>query len=175
MPTKKKTETIKELAAKLSRARLTILTDYRGLNTAQLQDLRRQLRPVEAEYQVAKNTLLLKAAEEAGIKALTAPLEGPTAVAFCYGDVVGPSKVLSEFAKASKILTIKAALLGDRLIAPTEVATLATLPSKEVLIGKLVGSLQAPIAGLVNVLNGPMRSLVYVLQARAKQLEGSAG
>jgi large subunit ribosomal protein L10 len=87
---------------------------------------------------------------------------------------VTPSKVLGDFARISKIMTIKGGLLGNQLIGPAEVARLATLPTKEVLMAKLLGSMQSPLVGLVSVLNGPMRGLAYVLQARVKQLEETA-
>ena len=175
MPTPQKEQTIGELAEKLIRAKLAVLTDYRGLTVAQLGDLRRQLRPLKVEFQVSKNTLVRKAAEKAGIKALAGPLEGPTAIAFCYDDIVAPSKVLGDFVRSSKILTIKSGLLGTTLLTPAEVAVLATLPSKVVLVARLLGSIQSPVVGLVSVLQGPIRGLAYVLQARASQMaEGAA-
>ena len=173
MPTAQKSETIGELADKLAKAKLAVLTDYRGLTVAQLGDLRKQLRPLQVEYEISKNTLLRKAAEKVGVKVLATPLEGPTAIAFCYGDIVAPSKVLGDFCKSSKVLTIKSGLLGNKLISPAEVALLSTLPPKQVLVAKLLGSIQSPLVGLVSVLNGPLRSLAYVLQARAEQLESA--
>jgi large subunit ribosomal protein L10 len=171
LPTEEKAKAIAELADKLGKAKLAVLTDYRGLTVVQLGELRKQLRPLKVEYEVAKNTLVRKAAETVGIAALEKPLEGPTAIAFCYDDVVAPSKVLGDFARTSKILTIKSALLGRKLITPAEVAQLATLPSREIMVGKLLGTMQMPIASLLSVLNGPARGLLQVLQARAKQLD----
>ncbi len=174
MPTPEKAKTIEELAEKLQKAKLAVVTDYRGLTVAQIGDLRRQLRPLNVEYEVSKNTLVAKAAEKSGITSMTKPMDGPTAIAFCYGDIVAPTKVLGDFARTSKIMTIRSGLLGSKVIGADEVARLATLPSKEVLVAKLLGSIQSPLVGLMNVLNGPMRGLVTVLQARATQLEESA-
>lgn len=174
MPTKKKAQAINELAKKLGKAKLAILTDYRGLTVAQIGDLRKQLRGLDVEYEVSKNTLVAKAAERTGLSVLAKPMEGPTAIAFCYSDIVAPAKVLGEFAKSSKILTVKGGVLGGRLIGPEDVARLSMLPPKEVLVAKLLGSVQSPLVGLVSVLNGPVRSLAYVLQARARQLEEAA-
>jgi large subunit ribosomal protein L10 len=174
LPTAKKALAIDELAEKLAKSKLAVMTDYRGLTVAQIGELRRQLRPLQVEYEVSKNTLVAKAAAKAGVKVLDKPQEGPTAIAFCYGDIVAPSKVLGDFARTSKIMTIKGGLLGNHLIGPADVARLATLPSKEALLAKLLGSMQSPLVGLVSVLNGPVRGLAYVLQARVKQLEEAA-
>lgn len=171
MPTAKKAQAIDELAEKLGRAKLAVMTDYRGLTVSQIGDLRKQLRPLEVEYEVSKNTLVAKAAAKAGVHVLDKPQEGPTAIAFCYGDVVAPSRVLGDFARTSKIMTIKGGLLGNKLIGPADVARLATLPSREILLAKMLGSIQSPMVGLVSVLNGPIRGLAYVLQARVKQLD----
>ena len=175
MPTSRKAKLIEDLAEKLEKSKLAVVTDYRGLTVAQIGDLRKQLRPLDVEYEVSKNTLVAKAAQKVGIQVLDKPMEGPTAIAFCYGDIVAPTKVLGDFARTSKIMTIKSGLLGGKLISPAEVATISTLPSKEVLVAKLLGSIQSPLVGLVSVLNGPVRGLAYVLQARVKQLEESAG
>ena len=174
MPTPEKAKTIDELAEKLTKAKLAVVTDYRGLTVAQLGDLRRQLRPLNVEYEVSKNTLVAKAAQKSGITSMSKPMGGPTAIAFCYGDIVAPTKILGDFARISKIMTIRGGMLGNKIIGAAEVARLATLPPKEVLVAKLLGSMQSPLVGLMNVLNGPMRGFVTVLQARTKQLEESA-
>jgi large subunit ribosomal protein L10 len=103
-------------------------------------------------------------------------LVGPTAIAFSYDDPVPAAKIVSEFARTSRILQVKGALLGDRRIGPEEVTRLADLPSRDVLIAQVLGGMKGPIAGLVNVLNGVTRNLVGVLDARRRQLEegGSA-
>lgn len=172
MPTPKKAETIKEIAEKLDRATLVVLTDYRGLNVADLQTLRRNLRPHEGEFQIAKNTLTRIAAENVGIEGLTPLLEGPLALGLAYGDIVGFAKAISDFSRTSRILTVRGGVIERQFISAAEVEALATLPSKEVLQAKLLGLLQSPMRRTVSVLAGPSRSMAYVLQARADQLQG---
>jgi len=174
MPTAKKVETVAELSDILSRSTLTIVADYRGLTVADLQNLRGQLRQHNAEMRVAKNTLTLRAAQANNMGALESALAGPTALVTAYEDPVQPAKVVSDFARTSRILAIRAAMLEGSLIGASEVEALASLPSKDVLIGRVVGGLSSPLYGIVGVLAAPIRSLQYVLQARANQLGGDA-
>ena len=172
MPTPKKAETVAELSEVLSRSKLTIVADYRGLSVADLQNLRGQLRPHNAEMRVAKNTLTLRAAQENSMEALEEALKGPTALVTAFDDPVQPAKIVSDFVRTSRILAIRAAMLEGALIGAGDIEALASLPSKDVLIGKVVGGLASPLYGIVGVLAGPIRSLQYVLQARANQLGG---
>ena len=169
MPTQEKAEAIDELAEQLSRAKLAILTDYRGLDVTGLQGLRATLRPLNAEFKIAKNTLTRIASEKAGIEGLTPMLEGPLALVLAYDDVVAPSKAISDFARTSRILTIKGGVLENSIVSPSDIENLATLPSREELLGKLLGLINSPIQGLVNVLSGPSRSFVQVLNAYAEK------
>ena len=174
MPTQEKAEVIDELAAQLSRAKLAILTDYRGLDVAGLQGLRSTLRPLNAEFRIAKNTLTRIAAEKAGIDGLTPMLDGPLALVLAYEDVVEPSKAIADFARTSRILTIKGGVLDRSIVSAKGIEDLATLPSREELLGKLLSAINSPIQGLVNVLNGPSRSFVQVLNAYAEKQAASA-
>lgn len=174
MPTAQKAAEIADLQDRLSRAQLTVLTDYRGLSVTALQDLRSRLRPLDAEFRVAKNTLVRIAAEQAGIDGLTPTLEGPTALLFAFGDVVAPAKVVSDFARTSRILQVKAGVMNQQLVQPADVEAIASLPPREELLGKLVGMLASPMARTVGVLSGPGRSVAYLLNARAEQLGGAA-
>jgi len=125
------------------------------------------------EYRVIKNTLTRFAAEKAGKKQLEPLLSGPVAIAFGYDDVVKPAQALREHIRsAGSVLQIKGGILGDKLLTADDIANLATLPSREVLIARLMGQLQAPLQALHNVLSAPMRGLLNVMQARVKQLEG---
>lgn len=173
MPTQEKAEAIDELAELLSRAKLAILTDYRGLSVTGLQGLRATLRPLNAEFKIAKNTLTRIASEKAGIEGLTPMLEGPLALVLAYDDVVAPSKAISDFARTSRILTIKGGVLENSIVTAREIEDLATLPSREELLGKLLGLINSPIQGLVNVLSGPSRGFVQVLNAYAEK-QGAA-
>ncbi len=174
MPTSAKAQTIDELTEQLANARLIVLTDYRGLRVADLQDLRTNLRKSGGEIRVAKNTLTRIAAENAGIAGLEPHLEGPLAIGLVSEDIVGFTKSLSDFARTSRILTIRGGVLDKNFISAEQVEAISTLPSKEVLQAKLLGLLQSPMARTVGVLSGPSRSIAYVLQARADQLGGTA-
>ncbi|MEZ4505480.1 MAG: 50S ribosomal protein L10 [Thermomicrobiales bacterium] len=174
MPTSAKAQTIDELSEQLSNAKLIVLTDYRGLRVADLQDLRTSLRKSGGEFRVAKNTLTRIAAENAGISGLDSYLEGPLALGLANDDIVGFTKSLSDFARTSRILTIRGGVLDKNFITAEQVEAISTLPSKEVLQGKLLGLLQSPMARTVGVLSGPSRSIAYLLQARADQLGGTA-
>ncbi len=173
MRKEEKKEAVKELADKLSRCKIAITTDYRGLPVAEMTKLRRQLRQAGIEYRVVKNTLAGFAAEQAGKKGLVSVIEGPTAIAFSYDDITTPAKALLDYIRSSKSeLKIRGGLLGQRVLSASEVTTLATLPPREELIAKLLGAMQGNILSLVNVLNATITSFLGVLNARMRQLEG---
>ncbi|MEM5767098.1 MAG: 50S ribosomal protein L10 [Bacillota bacterium] len=167
--TAEKQATVAEIREKLEKAKGAVLADYRGLNVADATKLRRALREAGVEFRVLKNTMTRIAAQEAGIQGLDSYLEGPTAVAFGFTDLVAPAKVLCQFAKENKNLVIKAGIVEGKVVNGEGVKALADLPPKEVLIAKMLGSMQAPLAGLVNVLQGNIRNLVYTLEAVRKQ------
>lgn len=169
----KKEAIVADLTEKFSRSQAIILTDYRGLPVPEISRLRHQLREMTTGYHVVKNRLVKLALEKAGLPVPEDLLRGPTAIAFCYEDVAAPSKALMDFARESRILTIKGGILGDRVITAEEVSALAALPPRDVLRAQVLAGIQAPIAGLLDVLSGPLRQLVHVLQARAQQLEGA--
>lgn len=175
MPTQAKAVVIDELTESLGRSQLTIVTDYRGLGVADLQAFRTTLRPFDAEFRVAKNTLVRISANKVGIDGLDPILEGPTALVMAYGDVVGAAKAVSDFVRTSRILTVKGASLGTQTISIADVEALASMPPIEELRGKLVGLMISPLARTVGVLSGPSRSLAYLLQARADASAESGG
>jgi large subunit ribosomal protein L10 len=169
----KKGQMIDELASSLSRCTIAVATDYRGLTAKEMVQLRRRLTESGIDYRVIKNTLTRFAAEKAGKKQLEALLTGPVAIAFGYDEVIKPAQVLREHIRsAGSMLQIKGGILGDRLLTAEEVASLATIPPREILISRLLGQLQAPLQGLHNVLSAPVRGLLNVMQARIKQVEG---
>jgi large subunit ribosomal protein L10 len=170
MPTEKKEHVVDELSEKLSTSAAAIITDYRGLSVAQMGDLRNKLRQVGVEYAVAKNTLTSLAAKKAGVEVIEPTLAGPTAIAFVKDDPVAAAKAIVDYARISKILSVKGALLQGQLISASQVEALAMLPPREVLIARLLGQIQAPLYGFVSVLSGPARSFAYLLQARIDQL-----
>lgn len=160
-----KEQVVAELAAKLANAKATFLADYRGLNVEQVNALRGELRKAGVEYQVVKNTLLRLAAKDTGAECLDAHLAGPTAIAIAGADPVAPAKILSEFAKANAKFELKAGALDGKLLSIDDIKALAELPSREVLLGKLLGTLNAPVSNFVGVLAAVPRSLVQVLAA----------
>jgi large subunit ribosomal protein L10 len=172
MPKEKKVRIINELQEVFTESSVGILTDYRGLSTAEITELRHTLRDSEIKYRVVKNTLARFAAERAGKNELANLLQGPVAIAFSYGDMTEPARILTEHIRTSKTsLSIKGGFLSDRALTSSDVETLATLPSKEILLGKVLGGMQSPVVTLISCLASPMRGVVGVLQARMKQLE----
>jgi len=158
-----------------------VLTEYRGLTVKQLQELRRSL-GANANYAVVKNTLAKLAATEAGIEGFDDLLTGPTAIAFINGDVVEAAKGLRDFAKANPTLVIKGGVLDGKPLDASEIAKLADLESREVLLGKLAGAMLASLSQAVYLLNAPIAQvarLAGALQAKAEQdpsiLAGGAG
>ena len=159
----------------LTNAKGVVFADYRGITVAQDTALRRKMRQAGVEYRVVKNTLTRIAAKEAGIEGLDQHLEGLTVMAFSVSDAIVPAKLVSEFIKESKSKTyqIKAGILDGKTIDAEGVKALADLPPREVLLAKMLGSMQSPITGLVNVLQGNIRNLVYALEAVRKQKESA--
>jgi large subunit ribosomal protein L10 len=138
-----------------------------------MQDFRSRVKDSDSEFRVTKNTLLRIAAERVGIDGLDEHLEGPTAVLFAFGDVVAPAKAVADFARTSRILTVKSGVMNNQVLSAAEVDAISSLPPREELIGKLVGMLASPMARVVGVLNGPARSVAYLANARIEQLSGS--
>lgn len=166
---------VAELKDLLTSSKGVVLVDYCGLTVAEDTELRSKMSEAGVKYMVAKNTFIRIAAQEAGIEGLDAYLEHNTAVAFSAEDPVAPAKILNDFSKDHKALEIKAGVLDGKVIGLDEVKAVAELPSREELLAKLVGSMQAPISGLVNVLQGTIRNFVYTLEAvRQKKEQESA-
>lgn len=171
MPRPEKEAMVQSISEKLSRARSSILTDYRGLNVQEMTELRRKLTAAGIEYRVLKNTLTGLAAEKAKIEGLDKYLEGPLAVAFGYDDPVAPAKIIFEFAKDHKTLEVKGAILDRKVIDAQSVKSLAELPGREQLLAMVVRAIQGPLSGFANALQGNLRNLVYSIDAvrRLKQ------
>ncbi|AEG16563.1 50S ribosomal protein L10 [Desulfofundulus kuznetsovii DSM 6115] len=175
MPTREEKQAIlAELTEKFRTSKAAVLTNFRGLDVASMTKVRRRLRESGSELKVAKNTLTRLAANEAGLEGLDPYLEGPTAIAFGYEDPVAPAKVLAELAREFKQLEIKAGILEGKVIDVEGVRRLADLPSREVLLARVAGGIQAPLYGFAGALQGLLRNLVYVLEAIRKQKAGEA-
>ncbi|HKB18830.1 MAG TPA: 50S ribosomal protein L10 [Candidatus Dormibacteraeota bacterium] len=169
-----KAEQVELLSEKLKRAKVAILTDYRGLTVSQLQDLRGRLRTGNVEYRVVKNTLTRRAAEAAGVPALQKELEGPVAIAFGYDDLATPAKLINDFVRATRLkLDVKGGLVEGRVFSPDQVKQLADLPSREVLLAQLLGTLQSPVGQLVAIMQTPHQQLLGVLNAYKTKLEAA--
>ncbi|HEV2216106.1 MAG TPA: 50S ribosomal protein L10 [Candidatus Dormibacteraeota bacterium] len=169
-----KAEQVEEIAERLKRAKVAVLTDYRGLTVSQLQDLRTRLRGGEVEYRVVKNTLARRAAEAAGMPALQSELKGPVAIAFGYDDLGVPARLINEFVRATRLkLEVVGGLVEGRVFSPAQVKQLADLPSRESLIAQLLGTLQSPVGQLVGIMQTPVQQLVGLLNAYKERLEAA--
>lgn len=169
MPTVNKEGLVAEIKGRLSGSEAIILADYRGLTVKEMQELRVKVREVGGEIKVYKNSLTEIAIRELALPNLDEYLEGPTAFVFITGDPVAPAKALSGFAKEHAALELKGGLVQNRVIGSEGVKALASLPSREELIAKLLGTIQQPLTGTVRVLAGPARAFATVLDAIAKQ------
>ena len=165
----KKAQIVENLADDLSRSTIIMATNYQGLLARQMTDLRNALTKAGIGYRVIKNTLAYRAADQASRPQLKNIIEGPVALAFGYDDAVSAAKALHQYVKSTGLsLQIKGGLLEDRVLLPEELASLADLPPREILISRLIGQLQAPISALHNMLSYPMRGVLTVLQNRAQ-------
>ncbi len=159
---------VSELHEKLTRAKVAILTECSGLPVNQVSELRRQLRGAQAEYRVLKNTMAVRAVEGTALVEVRPYLKGPSALVIGYDDPVLPAKILWDFIRAEKRdqkMAIKLGLLEGKLLQPAQVAVMANLPGRGVLLAMLLSGLQGPIRGLVFALSGLLRGLVGVIRA----------
>lgn len=148
-----KKELVAEIKDKLSRAKCVVFVDYRGLNVAQDTEMRTEFRKNNSDYKVYKNRLVLRAANELGISGLEEHLQGTSAMAFGYEDEVSAAKIVSQVGEKTNMLSIKCGLLNGKLISSDEVKTLAKIPSREELIGKLLFIFQNPMRSLAVAIN----------------------
>jgi large subunit ribosomal protein L10 len=173
MATPKKVERIEEVSEKLKRSTGLVITDYRGLTVAQLQQLRRKLRAGGVDYVVVKNTLARRAAAANGLEVLEAELNGPVGLAVGYGEPVATAKLVNDYIKQTRRLVIKSGLLGKQVINADSVKQLAELPGRDALLGQLAGALNHSVAQLAGALNGAVANLASGLEAYRRKLESS--
>jgi large subunit ribosomal protein L10 len=173
MPTEAKRETVAELREALSSSRTLIVSEYRGLSVKELAEIRRALRKQDVTYRVVKNRLMRIAAQDTLGEALGPLLVGPTAIAFGI-DESTTAKAVLDATRPYKLVTITGAVLGDRSISADAVRSLASLPSREVLLGRLAGGMQAPVATLAGLLAANIRNLGYALAQVRDQKAQSA-
>jgi large subunit ribosomal protein L10 len=166
-----KAASVEDITGRLRQASTAVLADYRGMTVAQMQDLRRKLRSSGVEMLVVKNTLARRAASAAGLGSLEKELTGPIAMVFGHDDVSAPARLLNEFIRANRKMVIKSAILQGRLLDADTVVQMADLPSKEVLLSRLLGAMQAPLGNLASVLQAPVGQLARALDALRTQKE----
>jgi len=159
----KKEQIVKDLSDKLAKQKSVVFADFTGLKVKDLSDLKSNLRKENAEFKVAKKTLMGIAFKNNGIEADPESMAGEVALVMGYGDEVAPAKLLHEFAKTNQNIKILGGLLENKALASEQVVALAQLPSKQELLARLVGSVSAPTRNFVGVLQGNIRGLVQVL------------
>jgi large subunit ribosomal protein L10 len=173
VPNKQNLAAVEELKDKLGRSQLTLVGEYRGLTVAEMSELRNAVRKTDAEVIVAKNTLTKIAANEIGITGLDEFLGGPVAITLAYGDPVAAAKALNDYLKgAKKPLTLRGGMLGTTRIAAADLDRVASTPSREQSVAKIMGGVNAPASRIVGALNGVMRNIASIL---AQVGEGKAG
>ena len=168
-----KKKIVQDLNDRFSKAAVVIVTDYKGLDVAAINDLRRRLRKEEVEYQVVKNSLMVRASQETDVALIKETFKGPSAVAMSYSDPIAPAKVLTEFAKDHKVFEIKVGVMDGKILELNEIRALSALPSREVLLGTFVSVLNNVPTAFVRTIAEIPRRLLNVLQAIKDQKEAA--
>ena len=172
MPTDRKVKAVQDIQGWLNGATIVISTNYSGMPVTDITALRRALREKDVSYKVVKNSLAYLAADGSGLPELKEIIQGPSAIAFGYGEPTDPAKALSDFIRQTRApLEIRGAVLEGRVLDAAQVEQLASLPSKDDLVALLLARMQSPVSGLVNVLNGPISGLARVLQGHIDNLQ----
>ncbi len=175
MPTAAKIATVAELKDLIERSSIVVGAEYRGLSVKDLTTLRRSFREAGVEVRVVKNKLFQIAAQQAGIEAAGEIVDGPTLIVFGYGDIIAPSKAINDYVKTARnAFAPRKVYLDGNVVAGSIVADLAGLPSREELIGRLVGAFVQPVQQLAVLLNDSIQSFARLVDARAGQLEEAA-
>jgi large subunit ribosomal protein L10 len=168
-----KKQIVEEIRDKFARSKVVIVTDYKGLDVAAINDLRRKLREENVEYQVVKNTLLSIAAEGTDVAVIKERFKGPSAIALSYADPVGPAKILTKFADENKKFEIKFGAMGGKALDLPGIKALSSLPSREVLLAQVLSAMNGVPTALVRALNDVPTRLVNVLRAIREQKEAA--
>jgi large subunit ribosomal protein L10 len=166
-----KAESVADLTARLKASSTAVLADYRGMTVGQMRELRTKLRDGGIEMVVVKNTLARRAAKAAGYEPLSTELVGPIAMIFAGEDVSAPARILNDYIRANRKMAIKAGLLEGQVIKADSVVELADLPSREILLSRLLGAMQAPLGNLASVLQAPLSKFARTLDAVRTQKE----
>lgn len=171
MNREEKANIVDDLSGKFAKAKIAIVTDYRGLTVAAFQEVRRELKKNNSEIRVAKNTLFRKAVKGTSFESMDSYLTGTTAVAVSYDDPIASAKILVEFIKNNQKLEIKGAIFNGKALTQEELVALSKLPSREILLSKLLSVMQAVPTNFVQVLSGVPRKMLYLLQSIKNQKE----
>ena len=163
-----------DLQGRFEKSTIVILTDYKGLDVAAMNALRRKLREADAEYQVAKNSLLVRASEGNDVALIKDQFKGPSAIAISYGDPVAPAKAVTDFVKENKKFEVKIGVLNGKVIDVDGIKALSSLPSREVLLSQVLSTMNAVPTALVTALSDVPRRMLNVLQAIKDQKEAAA-
>jgi len=164
-----KTAVVEEIAGQIQSAEAIFAVDYRGISVSQVADLRTKLRDADARFRIVKNSLSERAADQAGMETLKPMLIGPTALTFVKGDAALAAKALNDTARQLNLLEFKGGVLNGAVLTADDVRSIARLPSRDVLIAQLVGTIAAPLTGLARGLNALIQGLAIQLQAIADQ------
>ncbi|MEK6776985.1 MAG: 50S ribosomal protein L10 [bacterium] len=165
MNKQEKIQVVSALREKFSRAKMALLTDYRGMTVAEITGLRKKLRGASVEYSVVKNSLARIASDGTTLEPIKDQFEGPTAVVLSYGDPVAPAKILTDALKEFKNLGIRSGVFEGAVLSKADIAKIASLPSREVLLGMFLRVLQGPLTGFITVMQAPLRNLLTALNA----------
>lgn len=169
-----KAEAVADLTARLKKSSTAVLADYRGMTVGQMRELRSKLRDGGIQMVVVKNTLARRAAKAAGYEPLSAELIGPIAMVFADDDVSAPARILNEYIRANRKMVIKGGLLEGQVIKAESVVELADLPSRDVLLSRLLGAMQTPLGNLASILQAPVSKLARTLDAVRSQKESQS-
>src|SRR5437016_9245883 len=169
-----KAATVAAITTRLKASSTAVLADYRGMTVGQMRELRSKLRDGNIEMMVVKNTLARRAAKAAGYEPLSAELVGPIAMLFAADDVSAPARILNDYIRANRKMVIKGGLLEGHVIKADAVTELADLPSREVLLSRLLGAMQAPLGSLASVLQAPLTKLARTIEAVRSQKESQS-
>ena len=173
MRLEEKQKITEDLHERFSKSAIVVVTDYKGLDVSSMNDLRRKLREADIEFQVVKNTLLVRAAKDTDVALIQDYFKGPSAVALSYSDPVAPAKILMQFAKDNPKLEIKGGVLKNKVLDPDAIKALAMLPSREVLLGQFLSVLNEVPTSFVRTIAEIPRSLLNVLTAIKDQKEAA--
>ncbi|NNL42223.1 MAG: 50S ribosomal protein L10 [Desulfobacterales bacterium] len=164
---------VEDLHEKFSKSKVVILTDYKGLDVDSINDLRRKLRELQIQYQVVKNSLLIRASKDTDVELIKDSFKGPSAVALGFDDPVSPAKVLTDFASENEMLEIKVGVMNGKVLDVSSIKALSSLPTREVLLGQLLSVMNGVPTGFVRALVDLQRRFLNVMMAIKEQKEAA--